>query len=76
MQEWALFITAFTKFGVEVALRHLGHVVFMEELALVSFLTESSEPVFTHHRLLSADVSEWTHSTFNAGSSHEEFTHS
>lgn len=50
-----------TKLGVEVAFRHLGHVVFMEKLALVSLLTQSSEPVLTHHRLLSTDVTERTH---------------
>lgn len=52
-----------TKLGVEVALGHLGHVVFMEELALVSLLTQSSEPVLTHHRLLSTDVTKRTHAT-------------
>ena len=53
-----------TKLGVEVAFRHFGHVVFVEELALVSLLTQSSEPVLTHHRLLSADVTERTHPTW------------
>lgn len=52
-----------TKFGVEVALGHLGHVVFMEELALVSLFAQSSEPVLTHHRLLPADVAKRTHGT-------------
>lgn len=33
----------------------------MEKLALVSLLTQSSEPVLTHHRLLSTDVTERTH---------------
>lgn len=31
-----------TKFGVEVTLRHLGHVIFMQELALVSLFAQSS----------------------------------
>lgn len=35
----------------------------MEELALVSLLTQSPEPVLTHHRLLSTDVTERTHPT-------------
>lgn len=52
-----------TKFGVEVAFRHLGHVIFMEKLALVSLFAESSEPVLTHHRLLPTDVAKWAHRT-------------
>lgn len=31
-----------TKFGVEVTLRHLGHVILMQELALVSLFAQSS----------------------------------
>lgn len=76
VQEWTFLVAALAKLGVEVAFRHLGHVVFMEELALVSLLTQSSEPVLTHHRLLSTDVTERTHPTFNTSCSHEELTHS
>lgn len=76
MQEGAFLVATLTKLGVEVAFRHLGHVVFMEKLALVSLLTQSSEPVLTHHRLLSTDVTERTHPTFQTSCSHEELTHS
>lgn len=50
-----------TELGVKVALGHLGHVVLMQELALVPFLAQSSQPVFAHNCLLTTDVSEWTH---------------
>lgn len=42
VQEWTFFVTAFPKFGVEVTLRHLGHVVLMQKLALVSLFAQSS----------------------------------
>lgn len=60
VQEWTFLVATLTELGVEVAFWHLGHVVFMEKLALVSLLTQSSEPVLTHHRLLSTDVTERT----------------
>lgn len=76
VQEWTFLVATLTKLGVEVALRHLGHVVFVEKLALVSFLTQSSEPVLTHHCLLATDVTEWTHPAFLTSCSHEVLTHS
>lgn len=42
VQEWTFLITAFPKFGVEVTLRHLGHVILVQELALVSLFAQSS----------------------------------
>lgn len=50
-----------TELGVEVALRHLGHVIFVQELTLVPFLAQSSQPVFAHNCLLTTDVAEWAH---------------
>jgi len=42
MQERALLVTALTKFGVEVTLRHFRHVKFMKKLAVIAFFTQSS----------------------------------
>lgn len=52
-----------TELRVEVAFGHLGHVVLVEELALVSLLTQPPQPVLAHHRLLPADVTERTHAS-------------
>lgn len=42
VQKRTLLITALAKLGVEVALGHLRHVVFVEELTLVPLLTQAS----------------------------------
>ena len=52
-----------TELGVEVALRHLGHVVLVQELALVPLLAQPPQPVFTHNRLLATDMAEWAHAS-------------
>lgn len=76
MQEGTFLVATLPEFRVEVAFGHLGHVVLVEKLALVSLLAQPSEPVFTHHRLLPADVTERTHPAFHTSSSYEELTHS
>lgn len=44
----------------------------MEELALVTLLAETSQPVFAHHRAVAPDVTEWTIDALAAVSSHVE----
>lgn len=76
VQEGALLVAAFPELGVKVALGHLGHVVLMQELALIPFLAQSSQPVFAHNCLLTTNVPEWTHAPFATGSFQKEFTDS
>ncbi len=38
VEKRTFFVTALPEFGVEVTLRHLGHIILMQEFALVSLL--------------------------------------
>ena len=44
--------TGLTVFGVEEALGHLAHVVFVQELALVALLAQTSEPMLAYDGLV------------------------
>jgi len=60
VQEGALLVVAGVEARVEVALGHLGHVVLVQELALVALFAESAQPVLAHDRPVAADVPEGT----------------
>jgi hypothetical protein len=52
VEESALFLVAGVESGIEVALRHFRHVVFVKKLAAVSLLAESSQPMLANDGLL------------------------
>lgn len=58
VQERALLVVARVEPRVEVALGHFGHVVFVQELALIALFAEAAQPVLAHDRAVAADVSE------------------
>lgn len=59
--EWILYEEILTKSGKEKALWHFGHIILVEEFAFITFLTETTQPMFTDNLLFSSDMPEWTH---------------
>lgn len=58
VQEGALFVVAGVEPRIEVALGHLGHVVFVQEFALVTLFAEATQPMLADDCAIAADVSE------------------
>ena len=52
MQEFALLIATLAVLRVEKALGHFAHVVLVQELALVSLLAKTSQPMLAYDRLV------------------------
>lgn len=60
VEEWAFLVVASVESGVEIALGHFGHVVFVQELALVAFLAQTTQPMLANHRFITANMAKWT----------------
>lgn len=55
-----------TELGEEEALRHPAQVVFVQELAVVALLAETSKPMLAHHLLVFDDMTEGTEGAHRA----------
>jgi len=51
MKILAVTILTATKFWKEIAFRHFRHVIFMKKFAIVSFFTQTTQPMFTHYTI-------------------------
>jgi len=60
--EWALFVETSAELLIKVTLGHFGHIVLVEELAIVAFLAKTAQPMLANHRSVSPDVSIGAHS--------------
>ena len=53
MLEWALFVETSAELLIKVTLRHFGHIVLVEELAIVAFFAKTAQPMLANHRSVS-----------------------
>lgn len=56
VQKWTVFVAALAESRVEVALGHAFHIILMKELTIIPLLTQASQPMLAHHRLVTLDV--------------------
>lgn len=63
VQKRTLFVVARVEPRVKVTFRHLGHVVLVQELALVSLLTQRTQPMLADDCAVTANMPERTTGT-------------
>jgi len=64
--ERTLLVATGLELGEEEALRHPAQVVFVQELAVVALLAETSKPMLAHHLLVFDDMTEGTEGAHRA----------
>ena len=75
IEAFEIMYKLYTKSSVEVAFRHFAHIILMKKFALISFLTKTSKPMFTHNSFVSTDMTERAVSTTLASVDYEEMAH-
>lgn len=66
VQERTFLIVASVEPGVKITFRHFGHIIFVQEFALVAFFAQTPQPMLAHDGTVTTDVAERTSSTFVA----------
>lgn len=69
------FILQLTESGIEIALRHLSHVKFVEEFTLISFFAQSTKPMLADNCPICPKMSIWAETCSLALSFSEEGAH-